>query len=81
MSITWDPAAVDTTKAANLLGGPVQPEAAMTEEECVRHGGHCFVRTGMVLASNPPQFAEICKHCPKRRVAIPQEAFTYRDTP
>jgi hypothetical protein len=55
--------------------------SALTEEECARLGGHCYVRLDQVLQSNPPQFPEICKHCKKGRVAIPQEPFTYRDWP
>lgn len=51
---------------------------SLTEEECVRNGGHCFERTGIALDSIPPQYPEACKHCPKQRVAIPQEPFTYR---
>ena len=37
----------------------------LTEEECVRYGGHCYERTGVVFASNPPQYPEKCKHCGK----------------
>jgi hypothetical protein len=54
---------------------------AVTEEECVRMGGHCFERTGICLTSNPPQYPEKCRHCGKGRVAIPQEPWTYRDWP
>ena len=55
--------------------------AVLTEEECARHGGHCFERTGAMLSSNPPQYPEVCKHCGKGRVAIPREPFEYRDWP
>jgi hypothetical protein len=61
------------------LGRP--PHDMMTEEECVRHGGHCFEGTGEVLASNPPQYKQKCKHCGKGRVAVPREPFEYRDWP
>jgi hypothetical protein len=53
----------------------------LTEEECVRAGGHCWQRTGVTLTSNPPMYPEVCKHCKKGRVAIPQEPFTYQDWP
>jgi hypothetical protein len=59
----------------------VPPHEMMTEEECVRHGGHCFEDTGEVLASNPPQYKQRCRHCAKERVAIPREPFEYRDHP
>jgi len=55
--------------------------APVTEEECVRAGGHCYERTGAMLTSSPPQFPEVCRHCRKGRVAIPQEPFEYRDWP
>ena len=64
---------------AHILDDPPRPDGPLAEEECVRHGGHCFERDGVMLASNPPQYPETCKHCGKRRVAIPQEPFTYRD--
>lgn len=53
----------------------------LTEEECVRLGGHCYERTGAMLTSAIPQYPEICKHCKKGRVAIPREPFEYRDCP
>jgi len=51
----------------------------LTEEECLSHGGHCFERTGITLSSIPPQYPEKCKHCGKKRVAIPCEPFKYRE--
>jgi len=54
-------------------------EEMLSEEECVRHGGHCFERTGVVLTSNPPQYPEKCRHCGKGRRAIPREPFEYLD--
>lgn len=53
----------------------------LTEEECVRSGGHCYERTGDMFMTNPPKHVEKCKHCGKGRIAIPQEPFTYRDWP
>lgn len=68
---------------AYILPDPPQasPGTVITEEECVRSGGHCFARTGVTLTSNPPQYPEACKHCRKGRVAIPREPFEYRDVP
>ena len=48
--------------------------------ECVAHGGHCWESAGVLLTSRPPQYPERCKHCPARRVGIPQPAMAYRDT-
>ena len=66
---------------AYILPDSPLTRAALTEEECVRHGGHCYQRTGVTLTGNPLQYPERCKHCGKGRVAIPQEPFTYRDWP
>ena len=53
----------------------------LTEEECLDVGGHCFERLNTVLTSNPPKYPEVCKHCGKRRVAVPREAWEYYDQP
>lgn len=58
----------------------VQLSQYSTVDECVAHGGHCYVSENIVLASNPPQYPEKCKHCPASRVAIPQSQWSYRDT-
>ena len=69
----------DPEAEMNRLAGARDKPQPMTEEDCVRHGGHCFERTGAALMSSPPQYPEVCKHCRKRRVAIPQESFRYRE--
>jgi hypothetical protein len=51
----------------------------LSEEECLSIGGHCFKRENIVYSSNPPQYPETCRHCGKRRVAIPRDPFEYRD--
>lgn len=51
----------------------------MTEEECTDNGGHCFDATGEMLPTDPPQYPEVCKHCAKRRVGIPQPSMIYED--
>lgn len=53
----------------------------MTPEECVALGGHCFEPVGTALTTTPPQYPEECRHCPQRRIAIPQEPFSYRYEP
>lgn len=49
----------------------------MAPEVCVSYGGHCWQRRGYVMASNPPQYPEICTHCRSTRRAIPNEPFSY----
>lgn len=51
----------------------------LSEEECLSIGGHCYKRENIVLTSDPPQYPETCRHCGKRRVAIPREPWEYRD--
>jgi hypothetical protein len=67
-------------RMAHILSGD-DSRAILSEQECLRAGGHCFESTGEVLTSNPPQYPEKCKHCLKGRIAVPREAFTYRDWP
>lgn len=57
------------------------PHDMMTEEECLRYGGHCFEGTGEVKTSIPPQYVQKCRHCGKGQVAVPREPFEYRDWP
>ena len=82
------PAALASTGSITLGDGAphetaylVPPHEMMSEEECVRHGGHCFEDTGEVLASVPPQYKQKCRHCGKQRVAVPREPFEYRAGP
>lgn len=78
---------MDEQNATTVTGGTyfgtahlgALPREAMSEADCVKHGGHCFEDTGTVLTSLPPQYPQECKHCRKRRVAVPREAFTYHD--
>jgi hypothetical protein len=84
-SVTWDE---DQTKALQKLVVDYRRVVAenerlksigITKEVCEVRGGHCFGRTGMTLASSPPQHVEECKHCHAGRVAIPRHPFEYRD--
>jgi hypothetical protein len=61
------------------LGTP--PHDMMSEEECLRYGGHCFDDTGEILTGIPMQYVQKCRHCGKGRVAVPREPFEYRDWP
>ena len=49
----------------------------VSEEDCLKIGGHCYRRLKTTLDSNPPRYPEMCLHCRKERVAIPREAFEY----
>ncbi len=49
----------------------------LSEAECVRIGGHCFEHDGMVVATNPPIYHRICKHCGLVEQGQAQPAFTW----
>jgi hypothetical protein len=58
---------------------PHCPNVRITQDECALIHGHCFESTGLIHATNPPQYPEVCKHCGKRRVGVPREPMTYYD--
>ena len=35
----------------------------LTEEECLKIGGHCYVVENYVIDTNPPIYHRVCKHC------------------
>jgi len=37
----------------------------LTEEECLKIGGHCWVVDNYVVLTNPPIYHRRCKHCGK----------------
>jgi len=51
----------------------------LSEEECVRIGGHCYESDGMVYTSNPPMFRRICKHCGKSQWGRQREDMEWFD--
>lgn len=51
----------------------------ITEDVCAATGGHCFQSTGDVIAGDPVQYPEACKHCGKKRIGIPQPDMRYTD--
>jgi len=51
----------------------------ISEEECLKIGGHCWVDENAVGASNPPTYFRHCKHCNKRQYGRRNEAFEWRD--
>lgn len=61
----------------SFLAG-TKPTKKISQEICVEHGGHCWVDSGMVLTSVPPQYPQHCKHCTATRIGTPQEEMSYR---
>ena len=55
-----------------------RPSFPVAPDECEALNGHCFKRSGLVLASSPPQYEEYCKHCGKVRYATSREPWSYR---
>jgi len=39
----------------------------LTEEECLKIGGHCYEFAPYVLPTDPPISVRICKHCGKKQ--------------
>jgi len=39
----------------------------LTEGDCMKIGGHCYVASNIVIATNPPIHTRICRHCGKRQ--------------
>lgn len=35
----------------------------LTEEECLRIGGHCYEQSNIVIDTFPETYHRICKHC------------------
>lgn len=51
---------------------PVQPPP-LSEEECLKIGGHCYEMANYVLTSNPLIYVRVCKHCGKKQHGQSQE--------
>lgn len=49
----------------------------LSQEECVTNGGHCYEWAGFSYPTYPRQYPEFCKHCGKKRIAIPQDNYRY----
>jgi hypothetical protein len=52
---------------------------SLSEEECVRIGGHCYEVENQVYTTNPPTFKRICKHCGKTQWGHEQESIAWDD--
>lgn len=59
------------------------PTPTMTKEECLKHGGHCWVDSGGYYRHAMPGAMavgeEYCKHCPTRRKKIEQPQWRYEE--
>ena len=49
----------------------------LTEEECIKIGGHCYEIQNYVLTSNPPVSVRVCKHCGKTQHGRPQPSMDW----
>jgi len=50
----------------------------ITEEECLKIGGHCWEIQNEILLSCPPQSIRICKHCGKKQIGSQQPSTIWR---
>jgi len=51
----------------------------LSEEECLKIGGHCWEIDLSIIPTNPPTFIRICKHCGKRQIGRRQEPIIWSD--
>ena len=53
---------------------------SMSEEECLKIGGHCWEEDNIVVATNPPRYHRRCKHCGKVQEGV-NEGMRWYDDP
>ena len=69
----------------NLLKGGRRAETVekekypLTQEECLKIGGHCYVQEPEVIMTNPPIYHRTCKHCGKRQECRIQHPIEWHD--
>lgn len=43
----------------------IEEPKKLTEEECLLMGGHCYVKSDVVIDTFPETYHRTCKHCGK----------------
>ena len=56
-----------------------QNKFPLSEEECLRIGGHCWARSDFVYDTNPPIYERYCKHCGKVQQGSEQPTIDWQD--
>jgi len=51
----------------------------ISEEECLRIGGHCYMEANVVYPTNPLLYERICKHCGHRQQGREQPVIDWKD--
>ena len=51
----------------------------LAEVRCLELGGHCYVSTNSVVATNPPLYHRYCKHCGHTQHGHTQEPMKWED--
>ena len=52
----------------------------LTEEECLRIGGHCYKVSDYVVDTLPPIYHRVCKHCGHIQHGVEQPKMKWTDT-
>lgn len=51
----------------------------ISEEECIKMGGHCWEDEDAIGLSLPPVYWRHCKHCGKRQMGRSQDNISWND--
>ena len=51
----------------------------LTEKECLKIGGHCWVDDPLIYLTAPPIYSRQCKHCGKRQEGRKQPSIGWHD--
>lgn len=51
----------------------------LTEQRCLKIGGHCWIMDNEVYLTNPPIYIRHCKHCGKRQEGRSQDPVNWED--
>ncbi len=51
----------------------------MTEEECLKVGGHCYARDNIAIVTEPPTYVRQCKHCGHTQYGREQPSVYWQD--
>ena len=51
----------------------------LTEEECLKIGGHCYKRSNLVIDTLPPVYTRYCIHCGHTQRGQTQDSIGWYD--
>ena len=51
----------------------------LNEEQCLAIGGHCYIKSNIVVQTMPPTYHRYCKHCGHAQHGHIQEDVAWKD--